>query len=273
MLHVLGVTREHLGIPETTADANAAYPITIPSTSTSLPSLHTLFSHACPSRAPGDQYRLHSVLHEFLTTPLLAEERTKLKKERTNKRERDLVPQASPSSDFRRGSEQKGTANINDFLLTPSEMVSHNYRLPSYVELPAAAEDPQDTSNGWTRTPPAGLPESWVETQVPLIDLQGNAAKQKIWAMDCEMVGTLSLFFCSTSSDEFHSRSRPPPGGSSAGSPSSTTPLPSSCSTSSSSPPTPSRPTSPLTPAFPKTSSPKPPSHYRRCNPSSPPRV
>lgn len=68
-------------------------------------------------------------------------------------------------------------------------MLSHNYRLPSYVEPPKAVDDLQESADGWTRTPPAGLPEGWVETpQVPILDLSGNSAKQKMWAMDCEMV-------------------------------------------------------------------------------------
>lgn len=94
VLNVLGVGREQLDLPDTAVDQHPAYPITIPSTSQALPSLHTLFSHACPSRAPGDQYKLHSVMHEFLQTPLLVEERTKQKKERTKR----TLPQLDLSS-------------------------------------------------------------------------------------------------------------------------------------------------------------------------------
>ncbi|KAG8889377.1 hypothetical protein FRB98_004470 [Tulasnella sp. 332] len=174
VLNVLGIDREQLDLANTTADQNSAYPITVPSTSQALPSLHTLFSHACPSRAPGDQYKLHSVLHEFLQTPLLADEKMKQKKERAKR--------------------QKSTAFTNDpsmFLLSPLDMLSHSYRLPTYVELPKVVDDPQGAANGWMRAPPVSLPEGWVETpQVPLLDPRGNAAKQKIWAMDCEMVET-----------------------------------------------------------------------------------
>ncbi|KAG9021230.1 hypothetical protein FRB95_002537, partial [Tulasnella sp. JGI-2019a] len=174
VLNVLGIDREHIDLPDTPLDQHSAYPITIPNTSKSLPSLHNLFSHACPSRAPGDQYKLHSVIHEFLQAPLLPEERAKQRKERIKK--------------------QKNTALPNDpspFLLSPSDMISHNYRLPSYVEAPKVADDPQDTANGWTRTSPTGLSEGWVETpQIPIVDLSGKAAKQKIWAMDCEMIET-----------------------------------------------------------------------------------
>lgn len=193
VLNVLGIGREQLNLVDAPADQNSAYPIVIPSTSQALPSLHTLFSHACPSRAPGDQYKLHSVLHEFLQTPLLAEEKTKQKKDRTQSA-LDLSPLLlyTHSLTFPYVAEQKSTAFANDpsaFLLAPSDMLSNNYRLPSYVEPPKAMDDPQDTNEGWTRTPPAGLPEGWVETpQVPLLDLSGNVAKQKIWAVDCEMV-------------------------------------------------------------------------------------
>jgi RNA exonuclease 1 len=54
------------------------------STAAYVPFIATTFSHACPTRAPGDQNRMHSVMSSFFTGPVSTEEkkrRNSLRKE------------------------------------------------------------------------------------------------------------------------------------------------------------------------------------------------
>ena len=78
---VPGLTPDVLGIPPlpTSALRNPNLPISIPLPSTS-PSLHvpfisSTFSHACPTRAPGDQTKMHSVLSTFFSMPISGAEK------------------------------------------------------------------------------------------------------------------------------------------------------------------------------------------------------
>ena len=41
----------------------------------SIPFIASTFSHACPTRAPGDQTRMHSVLSSFFSGPVSGEEK------------------------------------------------------------------------------------------------------------------------------------------------------------------------------------------------------
>lgn len=91
--------------------------------------------------------------------------------------------------------EQSNLAIVNDpsvFVLTPAQMSANGYTLPSYVELPPeTSTDSVDEATNWVRLSPK-RDESWVETpQAPLLDLNGKPPKQKVWALDCEMVSVL----------------------------------------------------------------------------------
>lgn len=46
-----------------------------------LPVLEKLFAHYCPTRAPGDKYRMHSALQTFTSVPLTAQQKAKRDKE------------------------------------------------------------------------------------------------------------------------------------------------------------------------------------------------
>ena len=94
---VPGLTNDILSLPPipTSATSNPNLPISIPLTPTAqpqtlngvssvlegvkaasaIPFVATTFSHACPTRAPGDQYRMHSVLSTFFSCPVSAEEK------------------------------------------------------------------------------------------------------------------------------------------------------------------------------------------------------
>ncbi|KAJ3527574.1 hypothetical protein NMY22_g9736 [Coprinellus aureogranulatus] len=85
VLMVPGLTNDLLSLPPipTSATTNPNLPLSIPLpnplTSTgpaaAIPFIGTTFSHACPTRAPGDQNRMHSVLSTFFSCPVSAEEK------------------------------------------------------------------------------------------------------------------------------------------------------------------------------------------------------
>lgn len=101
VLLVPGLTPEILSLPllPTSATSNPNLPISIPllsptpvrsstdedvddgtdpiSTAACIPFIASTFSHACPTRAPGDQTKMHSVLSSFFTGPITIEEKKK----------------------------------------------------------------------------------------------------------------------------------------------------------------------------------------------------
>lgn len=86
-LLIPGITPEILSLPPfpTSATANPNLPLSIPllpptldrATAANIPFIASTFSHACPTRAPGDQTRMHSVLSSFFTGPISGEEKKK----------------------------------------------------------------------------------------------------------------------------------------------------------------------------------------------------
>lgn len=93
VLLVPGITSDLLSLPPvpTSAMANPNLPLAIPLLShhvmeagaasqdeplaVHIPFIASTFSHACPTRAPGDQTRMHSVLSAFFQGPVSGEER------------------------------------------------------------------------------------------------------------------------------------------------------------------------------------------------------
>lgn len=86
MILVPGLTPDVLGIPPppTSALRNPNLPISIPLpprqdplnlTPTGVPFIGSTFSHACPTRAPGDQTKMHSVLSTFFNLPISGAEK------------------------------------------------------------------------------------------------------------------------------------------------------------------------------------------------------
>jgi RNA exonuclease 1 len=76
---VPGLTPEHLSLPPlpTSATENPHMPLAIPDPTDDcvLPFVSQTFSHACPTRAPGDAFRMHSIMSEFFTGPVVGEEK------------------------------------------------------------------------------------------------------------------------------------------------------------------------------------------------------
>lgn len=189
VLLIPGLTPEILALPPfpTSATSNPNLPISIPllsptpvrsegddetdlvSSAACIPFIASTFSHACPTRAPGDQTKMHSVLSSFFTGPVTIEE----KKKRDVKREQcvfdcslffslhDVLIILSLSAEINKSDPMQ-------YLLTLDQMIENDYPIPSYM-----AEIFQKPS-GWVETPKLAENESkW---------------KQKIYAIDCEMV-------------------------------------------------------------------------------------
>lgn len=154
-----GITREVLSLPPfpTSATTNANHPIEIPlydpdsNSPSQLPFMSKTFSHACPTRAPGDQNRMHSVLSTFFQAPVSGEEKKRRIMERVaSEREQEKTPIR--------------------YLLTHDQMSENEYPIPSYM------------SDVFTK------PEGWVETPEP--SQSTVASDTPIYAIDCEMCQT-----------------------------------------------------------------------------------
>ncbi|KAH8114272.1 hypothetical protein DFH11DRAFT_1596896 [Phellopilus nigrolimitatus] len=128
-----------------------------PDTSAKLPFVARTFSHACPTRAPGDSYRMHSVLGAFFQGPVSADER---------KRRTVASVKAAKEVD---------TKDPSVFVLTPAQMVENEYPLPSYL---------RDASGGREAGSSNEDGEGWAETGKPEDDETGVA---DVFAVDCEM--------------------------------------------------------------------------------------
>ncbi|KAF9050462.1 ribonuclease H [Panaeolus papilionaceus] len=162
-LLVPGLTPDLLSLPPipTSATQNPNLPLSIPllprdptAPTTSLvghiPFIATTFTNACPTRAPGDQTRMHSVLSSFFNGPISGEE----KKRRMTMRAQSEITKDNPSQ----------------YLLSLEQMIENSYPIPSYMA-------------GVFEKPPG-----WVETPAP--NPNENKWKQKIYAIDCEMCTT-----------------------------------------------------------------------------------
>ncbi|EIN06988.1 ribonuclease H [Punctularia strigosozonata HHB-11173 SS5] len=131
-LLVPGLTPDLLALPPlpTSATANPNLPLAIPSPSaqSAIPWVASTFSHACPTRAPGDRMRMHSVLAEFFQGPVSGEE----KKRRMQ---------------VRIAAEREQRKDPTAYLLTREQMVENDYPVPSYIA------DVFEKPDGWVETP------------------------------------------------------------------------------------------------------------------------
>ncbi|KAF8149431.1 hypothetical protein B0H34DRAFT_733720 [Crassisporium funariophilum] len=159
-LLIPGLTPDILSLPPfpTSATVNPNLPLSIPllpppssdagaESAASIPFIASTFSHACPTRAPGDQTRMHSVLSSFFTGPVSGEE----KKRRLTQRVQSENNKDDPIR----------------YLLTLEQMIENDYPIPSYMA---------DVFE---------KPSGWVETPEPPVNHSKKG--QKIYAIDCEM--------------------------------------------------------------------------------------
>ena len=82
-LLIPGLTPDILHLPPlpTSATANPNLPLQVPlpqadaAGASGVPFIQSTFTYACPTRAPGDQFRMHSVLNAFFQGPVSGEEK------------------------------------------------------------------------------------------------------------------------------------------------------------------------------------------------------
>ncbi|KAI3612322.1 ribonuclease h [Moniliophthora roreri] len=159
-----GLTPEILSLPPlpTSSMSNPNVPISIPlpprtepnKTQPGVPFINSTFSHACPTRAPGDHMRMHSVLSTFFNGPISSTE----KKRRAAEREMsEIFMNKDPSQ----------------YLLTLDQMIENDYPVPSYMA------DVFQKSLGWVETPE--------QPKVSLLTPNEGKPKRKIYSIDCEM--------------------------------------------------------------------------------------
>ncbi|KAE9400271.1 hypothetical protein BT96DRAFT_1018956 [Gymnopus androsaceus JB14] len=168
---VPGLTPDVLGIPPppTSALKNPNLPISIPlpprsdpsnpNPPTIVPFIASTFSHACPTRAPGDQTRMHSVLSTFFSLPISGAE----KKRRMEAREKEKIS-------------EPGSSDPSDYVLSVEQMIENDYPIPSYLA---------DIDNE--------RPPDWVETpaEPKSIEQEGKPKpRRKVYGIDCEMCMT-----------------------------------------------------------------------------------
>ncbi|KAI0691614.1 hypothetical protein C8Q76DRAFT_255245 [Earliella scabrosa] len=161
-LLIPGLTPDILSLPPlpTSATANPHLPLQVPlpqvdaSSPPSVPFIHSTFTYACPTRAPGDQWRMHSVLSAFFQGPVTGEEKKRRLTERLT-------------------SERTQEKTAIRYLLSLEQMIENGYPIPSY--LAETFEKPP----GWVETKVEGPTETLLSppsSEVP-----------RIFAMDCEM--------------------------------------------------------------------------------------
>jgi RNA exonuclease 1 len=86
-LLIPGILPSTLALPPlpTSATANPNIPLSIPlpaESHTPIPFIASTYSHACPTRAPGDQTRMYSVLSEFFQCQVTPQEKAKRQAQR-----------------------------------------------------------------------------------------------------------------------------------------------------------------------------------------------
>ncbi|KAF8496216.1 hypothetical protein F5888DRAFT_1706478 [Russula emetica] len=115
-----------------------------------IPFIARTFSHGCPTRAPGDANRMHSVLNTFFQAPVSGEEKKRRLLERV-------------------AAERSAKKDPTQYLLTVEQMVENDYPVPSYLA------DVFSKPDGWMETPEAD----------PVVDFKPGT--QSVYAIDCEM--------------------------------------------------------------------------------------
>ncbi|KAI6037556.1 hypothetical protein EDC04DRAFT_3141981 [Pisolithus marmoratus] len=176
-LLIPGILPSFLCLPPlpTSATANPNMPLAIPlpsESNTPIPFIASTFSHTCPTRAPGDQTRMYSVLGSFFQGPISSEE----KRKRTEARLACTSSFSRPRSISRPwpAAERAVGKDPSQYVLTLQEMIENDYPVPSYMA------DVFEKPSGWVETP---RPEHDSILSIP-------AKRPRVYAVDCEMCMT-----------------------------------------------------------------------------------
>ncbi|KXN82012.1 hypothetical protein AN958_03310 [Leucoagaricus sp. SymC.cos] len=168
---VPGLTLEILALPPfpTVATSNPNLPISIPllnnsqnthSTAASIPFIASTFTHACPTRAPGDQTRMHSVLSTSFNGSISGEEKKRRIVQRLNCTCLSLAKR------------------LADSLLAAAESDPSQYTLSLASYMGTFSKNPMDGS----RSQPVEL----------IAEQKKDVPKQRVFAIDYEMMHQLA---------------------------------------------------------------------------------
>jgi RNA exonuclease 1 len=184
MILVQGIEPSTLGLPNEISNnlPQSLNPNPDAARISKLPIFQQLFSHYCPTRAPGDTRKLHSVSQTLLHAPMSAGDKRIREAERAR-----LAEQASGSDD------------PSLYLLPVEEFAEQGYILPTYPfdiatkqvggkeGKKAAKQRDSRPFEDWLR------PDGLVETPQPLdLDDDETQPLMKIVGIDCEMVSSLT---------------------------------------------------------------------------------
>ncbi|GAA5924990.1 RNA exonuclease [Sporobolomyces koalae] len=162
-LMVPGIVPTTLGIPQPPLSSNLPFSLasSVAGLANELPVFAKLFSHACPTKAPGEKNRMHSGYQSFTTCPLTSGEKDRREKARKE-----------------RGQQLK-TADPSAYLMTPSQMFEQNYPTPTPLPNPVPTPSTSTASwDAWKRE------DGWVEA--PFVPLESGTLR-KVYGLDCEM--------------------------------------------------------------------------------------
>ncbi|GAA5871082.1 hypothetical protein JCM16303_001683 [Sporobolomyces ruberrimus] len=169
-LMIPGIIPTTLGIPQPSLSTNLPFSLVSPLSSAGgdqelenhLPVFSKMFSHACPTKAPGEKNRMHSGYQSFTTCPLTSGEKDRREKARKE-----------------RGQKLK-TSDPSAFLLSPSQMFEQNYPTPTTLPSPLPSSSSSSTVDfeKWKRD------DGWVEA--PHVPLEEGKLR-RVLGLDCEM--------------------------------------------------------------------------------------
>ncbi|KDQ09510.1 hypothetical protein BOTBODRAFT_36915 [Botryobasidium botryosum FD-172 SS1] len=187
-----------------------AFPLPLPrACNCPLPVMTNLFSHACPTRAPGDLTRIGNILNTLLVGPSTVPATVYAKEKDQDKDDDGWTEVKKGKRKGKRASQSQEDSTpvpLSALVLSPMELASESYMVPSYLQssssstaLPShVTQDISIAANGWNAR--GGVPVhtlEWVETPLCAPSSDGDEdededdeTKQKVFAIDCEMVQT-----------------------------------------------------------------------------------
>nr|XP_019008804.1 uncharacterized protein I206_06488 [Kwoniella pini CBS 10737]OCF47585.1 hypothetical protein I206_06488 [Kwoniella pini CBS 10737] len=174
VLFVPGLLPNHLGLDQIPTISCMPF-LTKPSdpsssSSAKVPIIPKLFTYACPTKAPGDDRKLHSVLNTLLMSPIP----DALKKQKQEEAKQLAAATSSDVPPFL-------------YLLTPHQMIDNDYPLPSYISPSDTPIIPGLDLSTLPESLSAALRDDpWVET--PQAKSPPHNGRWPVLAMDCEMV-------------------------------------------------------------------------------------
>ncbi|GAA5998067.1 RNA exonuclease [Rhodotorula paludigena] len=157
-----GICTPDLGVAQPAVSTNLPFALTPapPDLASKLPVMQGLFSHACPTKAPGERNRMHSAYQAFTTCPLTGAEKDRREKARKE-----------------RGQLQR-TSDPSVYLLNREQMAEQAYPTPSPLPSPLPTDlNPTFSFDDWKRA------DGWVEAPYQ----PEREGPKRVLGLDCEM--------------------------------------------------------------------------------------